>query len=266
MGVLDDWNRGCFRRTRLFVLCYAAALTVAVPAFAGGSDAFSLDWKREALLGGGALGMYAWGHFATEQASSSSEPFGWFDDEWTRPYDSRLDDVGDISCVVPIIALAFLPDRWNLESVSTIAVMYAESALLTVGVKDVLKASFLRPRPYLAYADTSAELLEDDDRFFSFPSGHTTFAFMTASFATYIFCQSDAKDSSKWLMGGLSFAAAGATAVLRVASGVHYPTDVVAGAAIGTLVGLTVPWFHRTLPDEWKLSVGTDKVTLTYSY
>jgi membrane-associated phospholipid phosphatase len=266
MGAIQKRTLDGFRRLRLIALSIAMASAVAVPSFAGGSDAFSLDWRRETVIGGAALGLYAWGHFATDHSPSSADSFGWFDDEWTRPYDSFLDEAGDIACLMPILALPLLPDRWNLESVSTIAVMYVESALLAVGVKNVLKGSFPRPRPYLSYDDTPIDMMEDEDRFYSFPSGHTTFAFMTASFATYVYSQGESSRASKWLMGGASFAVAGGTVVLRVASGMHYPTDVVFGAAIGTLSGLAVPWLHRSLPDGWRFSLGADKVSFTYSY
>ncbi|MBI4542902.1 MAG: phosphatase PAP2 family protein, partial [Gemmatimonadetes bacterium] len=37
-----------------------------------------------------------------------------------------------------------------------------------------------------------------------------------------------------------------ATSALRVVAGRHFPTDVVAGAVLGTLVGWTLPQVHRT--------------------
>ena len=42
----------------------------------------------------------------------------------------------------------------------------------------------------------------------------------------------------------LLFAAAATTAALRVAAHRHFPTDVVAGAALGTAVGWVVPLLH----------------------
>ena len=37
-----------------------------------------------------------------------------------------------------------------------------------------------------------------------------------------------------------------AVSALRVASGKHWPTDVVAGAAVGSAIGWVVPFLHRT--------------------
>ena len=45
-------------------------------------------------------------------------------------------------------------------------------------------------------------------------------------------------------VGGISLAAA--TGALRVRSGNHFPTDVIASAAVGSFIGWLVPSLHRT--------------------
>ena len=47
---------------------------------------------------------------------------------------------------------------------------------------------------------------------------------------------------------GAMFAAATATGILRVVAHRHFPTDVVAGAALGFAIGWTVPALHAALP------------------
>lgn len=59
----------------------------------------------------------------------------------------------------------------------------------------------------------------------SFPSGHTTIAFATATTVTLQY--------KKWYIAVPAYLWAGATGYSRMYAGEHYPTDVLAGAAVG---------------------------------
>ena len=50
-----------------------------------------------------------------------------------------------------------------------------------------------------------------------------------------------------WVWGGCLTAAA-TTGYLRYAAGRHFPTDILAGAAIGALAGYLVPKWHEVEP------------------
>ena len=73
----------------------------------------------------------------------------------------------------------------------------------------------------------------------SFPSGHATQAFAVASVIATSY-------DPLWVKL-TAYGAASVTAYIRVARGLHFPTDVVAGAVIGTLVGRSVVHFNRKL-------------------
>ncbi len=73
----------------------------------------------------------------------------------------------------------------------------------------------------------------------SFPSGHSTQAFAVASVIATSYDQ-------LWVKAA-AYGLATMTAWERVRRGKHFPTDVVAGAAIGTLVGHSVVRFSRKL-------------------
>ncbi len=73
----------------------------------------------------------------------------------------------------------------------------------------------------------------------SFPSGHATQAFAVASVIATSYDQLWVKLAA--------YSMAGMTAYSRVRIGKHFPTDVVAGAVIGTLVGRSVVHFNRRL-------------------
>jgi hypothetical protein len=73
----------------------------------------------------------------------------------------------------------------------------------------------------------------------SFPSGHTTQAFAVASVIATSYDQLWVKVTA--------YGMATMTAWQRVRLGKHFPTDVVAGALIGTVVGRSVVHFNRKL-------------------
>jgi undecaprenyl-diphosphatase len=86
-----------------------------------------------------------------------------------------------------------------------------------------------RIRPYLADASIQA-LIPQPLTIYSFPSGHTATAFAAAVVLVY----------GSPGIGMLALLAATLIGFGRVATGVHYPTDVLAGAALGSLVGVIV--------------------------
>jgi undecaprenyl-diphosphatase len=94
------------------------------------------------------------------------------------------------------------------------------------GAYKMLKRGTLRPRPYLAMRGIAAGAPVLDA--FSFPSGHT----LHAVAFTLVACS--------YYPGLAAFLAPFTllTAASRVVLGLHYPSDVLAGAAIGAAVAL----------------------------
>ena len=99
-----------------------------------------------------------------------------------------------------------------------IGVTVAATIVETYALKYIIK----RPRPYITYPDLSHLNTEGTP---SFPSGHTSAAFALATSASLNY--------PKWYVIVPSFAWAGLTGYSRMYLGVHYPTDVLAGAALG---------------------------------
>ncbi len=94
----------------------------------------------------------------------------------------------------------------------------AASGILTIG----MKYSFNRTRPFNAYPFI---IKKGEGGGPSFPSGHTSSAFATATSLSLFY--------PKWYVIAPSFLWASAVGYSRMELGVHYPSDVLAGAIIG---------------------------------
>jgi membrane-associated phospholipid phosphatase len=85
-----------------------------------------------------------------------------------------------------------------------------------------LKYGINRERPFITYPDIEKETSGGSP---SFPSGHTSTAFATATALSIAF--------PKWYVIAPSFLWAGSVGYSRMDLGVHYPSDVLAGAIVG---------------------------------
>ena len=178
------------------------------------------------------------------ESFDSSEVFA-IDRALMQPYSKTLHKVSTVSaaaCMALPGAVIFTDSDWF-----TIGVMYAETLLSTVAVKNFLKAAVYRPRPYMYFSAAPQDKIAEGDWCNSFPSGHTAYAFAGAGFVSYVFskCHPDSKWKIPVIAGSYSIAAA--TGILRIASGNHFLTDVLAGAVIGTASGILVPLFHTDI-------------------
>jgi len=79
------------------------------------------------------------------------------------------------------------------------------------------------------------------------PSEHSSIAFAAAAAYASVLHRRGIAGNHKLQIGAL-FTAAAATATLRVVARRHFPTDVVAGAALGFVIGWTVPAIHPVVP------------------
>jgi len=116
------------------------------------------------------------------------------------------------------------------------AAALAFSGLLAQLVKHLTN----RPRP----SHLPEAIVAPDERIFmnSFPSGHTATAF---AFACFVWMQVRGTRSA-WI-GWLAWGLAVLIGISRIYRGVHYPSDVLAGAVIGVLCCLSL-WRLLRLP------------------
>lgn len=104
------------------------------------------------------------------------------------------------------------------NGVKTIAAI-GLTVLLTTG----LKYSFKRERPFQQYPNDIVK--RDDVGGFSFPSGHTSVSFATATALTL--------STKKWYVAVPAYLYACFVGYSRMRLGVHFPSDVLGGVVVG---------------------------------
>lgn len=111
----------------------------------------------------------------------------------------------------------------------------AGAALTTTAIK----LAFKRPRPLAHDPNVSKTERFDGDARLSFPSGHTAVSFAAATVLSVTLFERGS-DRAAWASAVLAYAGSAAVGGLRIAAGKHFLSDVVAGAALGLIVGLGV--------------------------
>lgn len=124
----------------------------------------------------------------------------------------------------------FRKNKLQWRNAMTVIIAVAIAAI----VANIIKFSLDAPRPYEIYP--FIEKLSSGGSP-SFPSGHTTDAFAFAVAAGLVY--------SKWyiLLPGLIWATL--VGISRMWLGVHFPSDVIAGAVLGTLCAMLYYWLIK---------------------
>jgi undecaprenyl-diphosphatase len=116
-----------------------------------------------------------------------------------------------------------LPFLYGLEGGYAAGHMAATGAV-GVAIYKLIKGRAVRERPFITHADIACTA-EPLDRY-SFPSGHTLHAVSFTMLVTYHF--------PEWSAVLVTFAVL--VAMSRVVLGLHYPSDVAAGALLGAML------------------------------
>jgi membrane-associated phospholipid phosphatase len=139
-----------------------------------------------------------------------------------------------------------------------------EAVLIASVVSGVIKFASGRARPYVSHDSTGAfQLMRGlhDDRYRSFPSGHTVIAFAMAAAATQ---EVDRSGGPAWLVGAATYSGATLVGLARMYHDMHWASDVVMGAAIGVFTGRRVVQWQHSNPgnrvDRWLLGVSVRSV------
>jgi membrane-associated phospholipid phosphatase len=159
-----------------------------------------------------------------------------------------LGDPGSLITSIGIYVIGRIDDQPRVQA---LGLHSAESILLGGAIGGTIKVLAGRQRPYVDIKNPHSFQLGrgfSGDEYRSFPSGHTIAAFAFASSLT--------RETQFWWphagfwIGTVFYGGAGMVGLSRMYNNMHWASDVVAGAAIGTIVGLKVVKYTHSNPDS----------------
>ena len=152
------------------------------------------------------------------------------------PLITRLGDAGIIWIILTVLLLIIPKTRKT--GVIMMAALLADVLLCNVVIKNLVA----RTRPYEVI--DGLKLLIEKQSDYSFPSGHTG-----SSFASAIVLWKELPRK----YGVMALIVAVLIAYSRLYVGVHYPSDVLAGVVIGTVLALVSVWLVKKIQGQKKL-------------
>lgn len=132
------------------------------------------------------------------------------------------------------LALLLISQYSRREKLQILLVAGVSTIIARFGIVEFIRVLYHRPRPFTELSVN--QLLTSNE--WSFPSGHAAF-FFALSTAVYLY-------NKKWGIG--FFIATILMTISRVVAGIHYPSDVFAGAVIGAAIAYLVYYFVRDTP------------------
>jgi membrane-associated phospholipid phosphatase len=136
-----------------------------------------------------------------------------------------------LSVFAAMPAAVILPFAQGIANKDAAMQRNAYKSAITIGLAAVcasgLKYAISRKRPYVQYPNDIIK--RDHAGPYSFPSGHTTSAFATATALTLTY--------KKWYVGVPAYLYASLVGYSRMRLGMHFPTDVLGGMVIGIGAG-----------------------------
>ena len=146
-----------------------------------------------------------------------------------------------IAAPISMFAVSLINHDQNLKKNSF---KLAESLVITAAITEVMKVTINRDRPFVKYPlDVFPNKIDEYGK--SMPSGHTAFAFTTATSIYLAY--------PKWYVALPAFTWATAVGYSRMYLGQHYPSDVLVGAIVGGGSACLTNWLNKKFIEKKKV-------------
>ncbi len=261
------------------ILWFVCLFPVLVPVLR--ADTYNVGWYDAGIIAGGGLLSGVGFHLeedlnppddsVIEELAGKRDSVNPFDRvatyEWSEGAQSGSDVILYGSFILPFTLLASkrVADEWD-----SVLVLYLEAFSLSFGMNKITKVVARRYRPYMYNDDPSIplDMKRSVDARESFYSGHTAITFTFTVLTAKLFSDFDIAPSyDGWVWGGAALIGS-AVGLLRVLGGMHFPSDVITGALMGSLVGFYVPELHRGEKGKKKveLNASFDRILIRYEF
>jgi undecaprenyl-diphosphatase len=160
--------------------------------------------------------------------------------DWFMPF---MTDLKNFRYVLPVLVV------WVLVREKKAGIVFLVFIGLTLAITDPFSSCLLkdwlgRVRP--CHVLEEVRLLTDCNTSYSFPSSHAVNIFAAAFFLSQPLKK----------LSPLFFGIAGIVGYSRIYIGIHYPLDVIGGAAIGLLIAWPMRWLKDQVMARWIQSPG----------
>ncbi|MBS3914700.1 MAG: phosphatase PAP2 family protein [Bacteroidetes bacterium] len=208
---------------------------IAILCITGGLSAqLNLHSGRELGIATGALvwtGInYGYQFQSPKILTGNNWNLGTIDNSAQFTYRSKPKNISDITVIATGVLSGLTLLQSNQAQMKTNAVVMAQSVWITANLAHTSKMIFKRNRPY---TQAPGFVSSKRDDVYSFFSGHSAVASCFITSALLMTKGTPSFSGKKWLIAGGAICA-GTTVYLRVRSGKHYPSDVLAGILVGT--------------------------------
>ena len=223
---------------RLIVYLLCPLILLNSFALAQTESPYNFNWKID-LIAASATGLVAAGGIVADyhvQPLTEAQVLGLnrFDQpKFDRIAIGRWNSKADLASDVFLYSSLTLPalmmiDKRARKDFLVVGFIYAETALLTLGVTEFFKAGVRRPRPFMYNPDVAMHVKTKRDARFSFLSGHTSISAALCFTTAKVFSDYSDNSTHKALVWTSAAVLPLITGVLRVEAGKHFPTDVIA--------------------------------------
>lgn len=224
------------------------------------SQFYALDWETDGIvMATGLLTAYT-GTIVNNQVTPITEPemrmlnknsINFIDRVNAGSYSRRDSHISDVLAAgSTMLTLLFAADEVIIQDAAVITVMYVQTMMFAKYLPYFAKGGTRRIRPFVYGTDAPLVDRLNADARRSFFSSHAAWSFAASTFFVQVFSSYHPDAPLLPYVWGGAYGLATAVSFLRITSGEHFITDVIAGAAAGSVIGYVIPLLHRKRSSE----------------